>query len=275
MPATNVPCPRPSPIAFGSRFVIVTCLTTRPPKSVRPAATPLSTIAIAGTFSGASVFPTKKSPTPAESTHVWSFVNWPERRIRESGVIARIPGRLARSTICAPVSSAETPFTLLKLFIRPFALPGFDFSELPTWPATVALFVPRLPCTMTSKTLAGWASASAIRLAGTSARAACTERPACPAVAATGAAKAATRARMAKPRPGLPQSALERDSPLGLPQSALPRRLPLVPVTCRIWSSPSSALVARAAFQFSPHDRRERAFHPPRSRDGRKVPSFE
>ena len=48
------------------------------------------------TFSGASVFPTKKSATPAESTHVWSFVNWPERRIRESGVIARIPGRFAR-----------------------------------------------------------------------------------------------------------------------------------------------------------------------------------
>ena len=61
MPATNVPCPRPSPSAFGSRFVIVTCLTTRPPKSVRPAATPLSTIAIAGTFSDDSAFPTKKS----------------------------------------------------------------------------------------------------------------------------------------------------------------------------------------------------------------------
>jgi hypothetical protein len=57
MPATKVPCPRPSPAEFGWRLVIVTCLTTRPPKSVRPAATPLSTIAIAGTFSDDSACP--------------------------------------------------------------------------------------------------------------------------------------------------------------------------------------------------------------------------
>jgi hypothetical protein len=47
-PATNVPCPRPSPGLFGTRDVIVTCLITRPPKSVRPASTPESTTATVG-----------------------------------------------------------------------------------------------------------------------------------------------------------------------------------------------------------------------------------
>src|SRR6187431_1189994 len=42
-----------------------------------------------------------------------------------------------------------------------------------------------------------------------------------------------------KPRPGLPQSALERVSPLeGLPQSALCRRSPFVPRSSRIKCSP-------------------------------------
>src|SRR4051812_26712730 len=114
-----------------------------------------------------------------------------------------------------------------------------------------------------------------MRLAGTRARAAGTARPLSLAVAPTGAAKAATSAKMAKPRPGLPQSALERDSPLGLPQSALPRRLPLVPMTCRIWSSPPSALLARAAFEISPMIGQSGLFFPPHSRDGPKVHSFE
>jgi hypothetical protein len=58
MPATNVPWPRPSPGEFGRRPVIVTCLTTRPPKSVRVLWTPLSTIAIAGGLRLESAFPT-------------------------------------------------------------------------------------------------------------------------------------------------------------------------------------------------------------------------
>ena len=92
--------------------------------------------------------------------------------MRASSVIARMPGRLARSTICAPVRLAETPFTLVKLFLTPFAFPGRAPSELLTAPATAELFVPRLPCTMTEKTFAGCACASSMRLAGTSARAA-------------------------------------------------------------------------------------------------------
>src|SRR2546429_4536312 len=57
-PATKVPCPRPSPFAFGVSDVSVTCFTTRPPNIGLAASTPESTIAIAGAFgAGAALAP--------------------------------------------------------------------------------------------------------------------------------------------------------------------------------------------------------------------------
>src|SRR5919197_5138205 len=48
MPATKVPCPRPSPAAFGKRLVMPTCVTNRPPRPATEALTPESTTAIVG-----------------------------------------------------------------------------------------------------------------------------------------------------------------------------------------------------------------------------------
>src|SRR6185436_3869978 len=91
-PATSVPCPRPSPLEFGSRLVMVTLATTRvlqpapvSLKSARHACTPESTTAIAG---GRSV-PLQTSAALAALTQAWLLEYPPfatDRRIFESGV---------------------------------------------------------------------------------------------------------------------------------------------------------------------------------------------
>src|SRR6266511_4507459 len=51
-PATNVPCPRPSPAEFDESDVSVTSFTTRPPKRGFAESTPESITAIAGACGG-------------------------------------------------------------------------------------------------------------------------------------------------------------------------------------------------------------------------------
>jgi hypothetical protein len=152
---------------------MVTLATTRvlqptpvSPKSARQAATPESTTAIAG---GLSVL-LQTSPALTALTQVWLLEKPPfvtDRRIFESGVIARMPFWPASSTIWAPVSWAATPLRLEKVRFSPFALPGLASVDSATVFATEELFVPGLPWTMTEKIWSGCACASAMRLAGT------------------------------------------------------------------------------------------------------------
>src|SRR5919197_1315247 len=74
MLATNVPWPRPSPGELGVSDVSVSWCTTRPPKSIRPAWIPESTIAIVGTAT--LVFALAQAAgAPATEGHCWSAVN--------------------------------------------------------------------------------------------------------------------------------------------------------------------------------------------------------
>src|SRR5215510_1690866 len=102
MPATNVPCPRPSPgELFGSvdRF---TCWITRPPKSATlDASTPESTIAIVGAAKSDCVFDEPAERGAFQTLSIPVFVvqscldeNEPVGCAGASGVIVR-PGIFA------------------------------------------------------------------------------------------------------------------------------------------------------------------------------------
>src|SRR5919197_3068567 len=128
---------------------------------------------------------------------------------------------------------------------------------------------------MTEKARSGLACARASSASGTSALG---SLPPSDAKAPAGAARATNVARTAKPLPGLPQSALERASPLVfLPQRALARRLPFVPLTGRIQSIPSSALVrGPQTWKLLPHTSNESgALRVPEWRERREIHSFE
>src|SRR2546423_7625527 len=111
MPATNVPCPYPSPGEFGARVVRLTWPTTRLPKSDRPASMPESTIAIVAA-SGADLVQSTGAPVAhGQSCEFDSPVAVPRSApvIVSLGPIAVTYDRFASERICRPDRVAWIP----------------------------------------------------------------------------------------------------------------------------------------------------------------------
>ena len=107
IPATKVPCPRPSPGEFPDSELRLTLATMRPANSGRVVSMPESTIAIVA--AGAAGF------TPL-AQYFWTPVTYGHfsvltaaRRMRASGVIAVTCLSPASARICVPVRSMATP----------------------------------------------------------------------------------------------------------------------------------------------------------------------
>jgi hypothetical protein len=107
IPATNVPWPRPSPAELPGSDVMLTCATTRPPKSARPASMPESTTAIVGV--AAEDPPAQNCCTPETNGQRCLFERPPARTTGESYVIESTWPLRASARIWLPVRRAATP----------------------------------------------------------------------------------------------------------------------------------------------------------------------
>src|ERR671924_1177157 len=214
MPATKVPCPRPSPGELPGSVVRLTSATTRPPKSGRNASMPESTIAIVAAGAAGLTPVDQYLATPVTYGH-FSLLEFAERRIGASGVIALTRLSAASVRICPPVSCTARP-SIERRPRTPFLSPARSASACAAW-------LPAFPCTMTAKVSPECALAASSRLGVTNESLTVFPEPT-PAAAPRGSTKARASVVSNAVRRLLPQSALPRE-PLSrlLPQSALAR----------------------------------------------------
>src|SRR5919198_3913292 len=154
MPATNVPCPRPSPGEFGVRVVKFTCVSTRPPKSATcVASTPESTTAMVG-----AVRPLDQNAlAPWTFVHTCAFEKLPAVRTAVSGTIDWIPESASSSASWSPVNVPDSALRTTYFFLILAFVDGFFDIAVLTLFSTDEEEVAAVPVTMTPNVPVGFA----------------------------------------------------------------------------------------------------------------------